>query len=193
MKRTIILAAIALIFGCNNPSNTKTGAGTSSNTQDSSTGNSAKTNSDATETGAEATEITVTLTGGANSGTYKATSNEATCSMGLTGAKSFGNQYSVSNKAPNELSSLQLIIDDYNAAKSGTDKFYIKVAFGKILEGNRYEINGGSSAMSMKKEGSGKATITESGGDKIVTIEGKTAAGVGISATIKCKKIITAG
>src|ERR1700753_4400215 len=69
------------------------------------------------------TAITVKLTGGANAGTFTATSAEPTCSMGLTGAKSFGNQYSVSGKKDNEFSSLQLIVDDYAAAKGGTTKF----------------------------------------------------------------------
>ena len=108
------------------------------------------------------------------------------------GEKSFGNQYSVNGKADNEFSSLQLIIDDKDAAKSGTGIFYLKVGFGKILKGKSYEINGGSSMMNIPKSGSGKAVLILSGSTKIVKIEGKTADGVGISASIACHGVVTA-
>jgi len=138
------------------------------------------------------TEIKITLTGGANAGVYTAVSAEPTCSMGLTGEKSFGNQYSVSGKGDKEFSSLQLIVDEYEAAKSGTDKFYIKVAFGKRLEGAKYEINGSDNSLAGKKQGSGKVTITESGATKTATIQGKTADGVAIDAKLICSSVITA-
>lgn len=137
------------------------------------------------------TEITVTLKGGANAGTFTDTSAEPTCSMGLTGPKSFGNQYSVGNKKDNEFSSLQLIVDDYQAAKSGTDKFYVKVAFGKRLMGNAYIINNSDNSLTGKKEGSGKLTITESLKGKKAHIEGRTAAGVEISCDLTCYSVIT--
>ena len=137
------------------------------------------------------TEIKLTLTGGANAGVYSAVSAEPTCSMGLTGEKSFGNQYSVSGKADNEFSSLQLLVDDYEAAKAGTEKFYIKVAFGKRLVGKAYEINGSDNSIAGKKQGSGKITITETGGNKVAHVEGKTSDGVGITADITCLSTIT--
>ncbi|MEI9957110.1 MAG: hypothetical protein WDM90_12590 [Ferruginibacter sp.] len=111
--------------------------------------------------------------------------------MGLTGKKSFGNQYSVSGKADNEFSSLQLLVDDYEAAKSGTDKFYISVAFGKILMGNKYEINGSDNSISGKKQGSGKLTIIEIGGSKVVHVAGKTSDGINISVDISCNTVLT--
>ena len=188
MKKIITLAATLLLLSCNNSGNktTKTSVSEDSNATDPAT-------NEASGGGAAGTEITVTLTGGANSGTYNATSADATCSEGLTGANSFGNQYSVKGKADNELSSLQLIIDNKDAAKKGTDQFYIKVAFGKILLGKKYEINGGTTYLTMPKTGSGKATLMESGSTKTVVVEGKTADGVGISATIKCNSVITNG
>ena len=111
--------------------------------------------------------------------------------MGLTGEKSFGNQYSVSGKGEHEFSSLQLIVDDYNEAKGGTDKFYVKIAFGKRLVGNKYEINSSSNALTGKKQGSGKLTIRENGSSKTVLITGKTADGVEITATLICNSFIT--
>ncbi len=174
---SFILAAI--LFSCN-----------SSNTKNADKP-IAPPNEKPVSNGADATQIKVTLTGGANAGIYTGNSTEPTCSMGLTGEKSFGNQYSVKGKGDNEFSSLQLLVDDYEAAKSGTDKFYIKVAFGKILQGKAYEINSSDNSLAGKKGGSGKLTITESGGSKIATVEGRTADGVSISATISCASVVT--
>ena len=137
------------------------------------------------------TLITGKLTGGPNAGSFSAKSINPTCSMGLTGAKSFGNQYSVSGKGDNDFSSLQLIVDDYDAAKKGTEKFYLKVAFGKRLLGKKYEINNSSNSLTGKKQGTGKLTIKENGAIKTVTITGKTKDGIEIVTTIVCNSIIT--
>jgi hypothetical protein len=136
--------------------------------------------------------ITGKITGGPNAGSFSATSADPTCSMGLTGPKSFGNQYSVGGKADNEFSSLQLIVDDYEAAKKGTDKFYVKVAFGKRLVGKKYEINGSDNSMAGKKQGSGKLTIKESGSTKTASLSGKTADGIEINVTLVCNAVVTA-
>lgn len=53
------------------------------------------------------------------------------------------------------------------------------------MGGKTYSIN------TRNKEGSGKATYSNTGGSKTVVIEGKTVDGVVISATIICKKIMT--
>ncbi len=129
------------------------------------------------------TFITVTLTGGPNAGTYQASSKESTCSMGLTGEKSFGNQYSEADKGEKELASVQLIADDYDEAKGGTSKFNIMIGFGKLLGGASYSLD------PEKNSGSGKLTITETGTGRIATIEGKTKEGVGVKAVITCNTI----
>ncbi len=181
MKKIIIPIAAVLFLSCN-----------SSESEKKETKEIPKTETEKTiSSGTVGTQIKVTLTGGANAGSYSANSAEATCSMGLTGEKSFGNQYSVGGKADNEFSSLQLMVDDYEAAKSGTDKFYISVAFGKRLQGNTYEINGSDNSIGGKKQGSGKLTVVENGGSKIAHIEGKTTDGVSINADITCNSIIT--
>ena len=141
---------------------------------------------------AAATTITGKITGGPHAGTFSATSAEPTCSMGLTGPKSFGNQYSVGGKADNEFSSLQLLVDDYEAAKKGTDRFYVKIAFGKRLVGKKYEISGSDNSMAGKKQGSGKLTIKESGSVKTATFTGKTSDGIEITATLVCNSVVTA-
>lgn len=186
MKKFIPLIAAALFFGCQSTSNNKTTTIATGNTSASTTKTEKSTS------GTVGSDISVTLTGGTNAGTYHVTSKNPTCSEGLTGDNSFGNQYSEKGKADNELSSLQLIIDDKNAAKNGTDKFSISLGFGKLLGGKTYNISTLDNNSGFKPSGSGKATLTEKDGTKTVVIEGKTADGVGISATIVCNKIITA-
>lgn len=184
MKQSTVILAALLLWACNNPIK-KSAAGATDSAATSTVVAALPDNK------AAATEITVTLTGGANAGTYTASSTEPTCSEGMAGEKSFGNQYSDGGKKDNELSSLQLIINDKDAAKSGTDKFYISVIIGKLMDGKRYFINGGVDFEGLTdKGGNGKATFTEAGGTKIVAVEGKTAAGVGISATIKCNNVV---
>jgi hypothetical protein len=188
MKKTALIAVFTLfLFSCKNTSSKKPGE-TKATQQTTESGNPADKPA---ASGSGGTKMAVTLTGGANAGSFTASSAEATCSMGLTGEKSFGNQYSVSGKADNEFSSLQLIVDDYEAAKAGTQKFYFKVAFGKRLMGNKYEINGSDNSLAGKKQGSGKLTITETGGSKLAHIEGKTSDGVGIVADITCITTLT--
>lgn len=130
---------------------------------------------------AKGSEITVTLTGGPNAGTYTITSDESTCSMGLTGEKSFGNQFSQTGKTDKELSSVQLIATNYEEAKKGTNDFTSDFTFGSIMAGKNYSLN------PAKNIGTGKLTITETGSARTATIEGTTKEGVGIKATITCR------
>lgn len=186
MKKIITIATALFFLGCNSSTNNKA-ANTPSDTTSVTTPKTEETPS-----GSSGSEISVTLTGGDNAGTYHVISKDPTCSEGLTGENSFGNQYSEKDKADNELSSLQLIIDDKNAAKNGTSKFSVSIGFGKILEGKTYNISTLDNNSGFKPSGSGKATLMESGNTKTVVIVGKTADGVGISATLICNKIMTA-
>lgn len=174
MKRIILFATTLFLFACNN---------SSSNSSKESL--STEKSSSREQPAAMASEIKVTLTGGANAGIYTVTSANPTCSMGLTGKNSFGNQYSVEGKKANELSSVQMIIDDADAAKKGTDKFMITISFGELFKGKSYEIK--------ENSGSGTATLSESGSTKTVSVEGKTKDGVGISATIICNSVLNGG
>ena len=185
MKKIFTIAATLLFLGCNNSSNNKTANAAADSTS------AATSKTEAATSGSAASEISVTLTGGANAGIYHVMSKDPTCSEGLTGDNSFGNQYSETGKGDKDLSSLQLIIDDKNAAKKGTDKFSIQVGFGKLFQGKTYEINTRSANSGTTQKGRGKATLTESGSTKTVVIEGKTTDGVGISATLTCNKVVT--
>lgn len=184
MKKIITLVATLLVLSCNSSGNKtdKTSGNEKTNVSDRPGADNGSTK------GLPGAEITVGIKGGPNAGNYSARSAETTCSEGLTGENSFGNQYSVKGKADNEFSSLQLIIDDKEAAKNGIDKFSIQVGFGKILGGKKYEIN----TRGNSKDGSGTATFTEKNGSKIVIISGKTADGIIITATILCHGAMTA-
>jgi len=186
MKKIITIATALLFLGCNSSTNNKTANATADNTS------ATTSKTDAATSGSGGSDITVTITGGANAGTYHVTTKDPTCSEGLTGDNSFGNQYSEKDKADNELSSLQLILDNKDAAKKGTEKFSISVGFGKLLGGKTYNISTQDNNAGFKPSGSGKATLTENGGTKTVVVEGKTENGVGISATIVCNRITTA-
>ncbi len=83
-------------------------------------------------------------------------------------------------KKDNELSSVQVIVDNYEAAKRGEETdFNINVGFGKIAFGKSYTI----------KTGDGKLSVTESGMGKVVKIAGTSKDGVKISAVIVCMTI----
>jgi len=186
MKKIITIVITLFFLGCNGSSDHKT-------TDNTFASKPATTSEAETATsGTAGAEIFVTLTGGANAGTYHVISKDPTCSEGLTGDNSFGNQYSENGKADNELSSLQLIIDDKTAAEKGTDKFSISVGFGKLISGKTYNISTRTGDPGFKPSGSGKATLTKNGNAKTVVIEGKTPDGVGISAKIVCNQVMTA-
>lgn len=73
------------------------------------------------------------------------------------------------------------------------DKFSISIGFGKLISGKTYNISTLDNNSGFKPGGSGKATLTESGNTKTVTIKGKTKDGVGISAIIVYHQVMTPG
>ncbi|WP_435356096.1 hypothetical protein [Emticicia sp. SJ17W-69] len=140
-------------------------------------------------TNAQNSIIKLIMVSGPNAGNYTANSDKTTCSCGLTGEKSFGNQFSQKVAKDNDFSSLQLIVDDKDAALKGTNNFYIKVAFGKILVGKKYEIDGRNSGIGFtKKMGKGICTLTKHGKSYDAHIVGETSDGVKIDATLVCNK-----
>lgn len=176
MKNKLLILATALLAACGATTTTKTNNDTATNTSETAASAQVPPSN-------KGSDITVTLTGGPNAGTYKATSAESTCSMGLAGDKAFGNQYSEKDKGEKELSSVQLIGNDYEEATKGTANFNVMVGFGKLLGGTTYSLD------PTKKDGTGKLTITESGSGKVATVEGTTKEGVGMKVVLTCKTI----
>ena len=101
MKKIISIEATLLFIGCNSSTSNKT-------TDNPSAGKSAPTpeTESVTSGGTFASEISVTLTGGANASTYHVTTQDITYSYELIRENSFGNPYSEKGKDDNELSSV---------------------------------------------------------------------------------------
>ena len=130
--------------------------------------------------GGTATTIHLVIGGGPHAGTYDAKSDNLTCTYGFAGSGSWGNQYSVTDKKPNEFSSLQLIVPDTKDAADGTNRFMMTAGFGELLQPGytEYTINTGASLSGssddVKKEGSGTITVEDRGKSGKVTFKGKT-------------------
>ena len=132
--------------------------------------------------------VHVVIANGPNAGTYDGETDRGGCSAGLTGAGSFGNQFSLpKEKDPKKFNSLQLIVPNAKAAASGTHDFELHVGFGPIIHRSaEYEIVTG------KGKGSGTVTVADHGTTATVSFEGTTAAGVKMHGTIDCKSILRA-
>jgi hypothetical protein len=141
--------------------------------------------------GGTATTIHLVIGGGPHAGTYDAKSNDITCTYGFAGPGSWGNQYSVTGKKPNEFSSLQLIVPDTKDAADGTDKFLITAAFGELMKPGYtdHTIN----TTKDNKEGSGTITVDDKGKTGKVTFKGKTKDNVTLEGTIDCHQLMRGG
>jgi len=140
------------------------------------------------------TTITLTVTGGEKAGTYEVTTQDTTCSYGLVGEDSWGNQYSVLTEDSDAFSSLQLIVPSTQAAKAGTDAFLTTISFGPLFslsgQGVSYEID---TRDPESARGQGTVTIEDSGSTARVTISGTTPEGVELEAVIECGDVLRAG
>ena len=142
--------------------------------------------------GIPATTIHLVIAGGKHAGTYDAKSTDPTCSYGLAGPASWGNQYSVTGKKVTEFSSLQLIVPDTKDAADGTDKFQLTVGFGDLLKAGYNEVNIDTKPDASKKAGSGTVTVKDRGKSGKVSFKGKTYDGVSLEGTIDCAQVIRA-
>lgn len=139
-------------------------------------------------TGPTATTLHLVVGGGPHAGTYDAKSHDITCTYGFAGKGSWGNQYSVTGKKPNEFSSLQLIVPDTKDAADGTDKFLITAAFGELMQPGYtdHTIN----TTKDNKEGSGTITVDDKGKTGKVSFKGKTKDNVTLEGTIDCHQLM---
>jgi hypothetical protein len=132
--------------------------------------------------------VHLVITGGANAGSYDGVTDRGGCSAGLTGAGSFGNQFSLpKEKDPKKFNSLQLIVPNAKAAASGTHDFTLIAGFGPLLARSaEYKIE------TAKHSGSGTVTVNDKGSTATVTFDATTAAGVKLHGTIDCKSVVRA-
>ena len=130
--------------------------------------------------------VHVVIANGPNAGTYDGETDRGGCSAGLTGAGSFGNQFSLpKEKDPKKFNSLQLIVPNAKAAASGTHDFELHVGFGPIMNRSAEYV-----IVTKKGQGSGTVTVADHGPTAMVTFEGTTAAGVKLHGTIDCKSVL---
>lgn len=138
--------------------------------------------------GAPATTIHLVVTGGEHAGTYDATSADLTCTYGFAGPGSWGNQYSVTEKAEGEFSSLQLIVPDAKDAGDGTERMLMTVGFGPLL-GPAYSEHT-IDAREGKGKGRGTIAVDDRGSRGKVSFKGTSADGVGLEGTIECHQVM---
>ena len=131
------------------------------------------------------------VTGGKNAGVYGASTERGGCSYGLSGPGSWGNQLSQpKDKDPKHFNSLQLIVPDSKAAKSGAKDFFLSVGFGPLLSRSaEYKVE---SRSGQKKTGSGVVTVIDKGTTGTVTFNATTSDGVKLEGTIDCKSVMRA-
>jgi opacity protein-like surface antigen len=129
--------------------------------------------------------VHVVITGGAHAGTYNGSTDRGGCSAGMTGRGSFGNQYSLPKENdPKVLNSVQVIVPNAKAAGSGTDLFFLNVAFGRVFKRDaEYKVD------TQKKSGTGTITVHDKGSTAEITFDAKTADGVHLVGTIDCKSV----
>ena len=135
--------------------------------------------------GASTATISLTLSGGGNAGNFTAEAPDAGCSRNPLGENTFGLQYSVDE--PQGFTSLQIIINDAEAAKAGdgTDDFIATVTIGPLF-------GEGSTSYDIKPTdedtpaGTGTITLDDRGDSATMVIDGTTDDGVGVDATVEC-------
>lgn len=149
--------------------------------------------------GDPATTIHLVVSGGPHAGTYDVTSTDITCSYGFAGPGSWGNQYSVADKKPNEFSSLQLIVPDTKDAADGTETFVITAGFGSMMDPgySEHTINTGATLggadPDAERKGSGTITVDDKGQTGKVTFKGTTEDNVTLEGTIDCHRLMRSG
>ena len=179
----LLLAACGT--GAATPTSTPDGADaepTVAATDDGSSGDGGS----AGDAGGDATaSVEVTVTGGEFAGTYTGSVADAGCSRGATGENTFGLQYSTDEDV--ELSSVQLLVNDADAAAGGSDDFLTMLTFGDWVEGTTVEVEPPA------ENGSGSVTLDDRGDSATITIDAETADGMAIDATVECHSVYDFG
>ena len=141
--------------------------------------------------------VSVTLTGGPDAGTYTGTDNP-NCSLGLSGANTWGTQFSIIGAGQEQLSSFQLVapeggVPDPESMFGGT-VFLMTVTIGPFEgTGSRaYEIAIYTEDSDKPTTGYGAADVTDNGATAVIHATGGTYDGVAIDATVTCPSVTRA-
>lgn len=150
-------------------------------------------NAGGSSTNGDVVVVDLVVTGGPKAGTYHGRANDGGCSRGSSEEGAYwGNQFSVVSDDPNEFTSLQLIVQaPTDDIATGTSSFLTTASFGPILDPSaEYTINGLPDATG---NGSGTVKVADAGSTATITINGTTADGVQLDATIHCNHILDFG
>ena len=131
--------------------------------------------------------VHLVITGGDFAGTYDVDITEGGCSTGATGAGSFA-VASVVVDPKSAFDGPQITVYDAAAAASGTDSQF-SAAFTFNSFAGTVEVNPYLTASQGRSFGEGTATLDNRGDSATLTIEGTTADGASVSATIECHKV----
>lgn len=177
----LALILIALVGACSSPASNEGGG--DAVTDEGGTDNAGGGAGGDGAGGSSTASITVTISGGSpQDGTHDAEAPDGGCSRNLSGENTFGLQYSTSGSAG--FTSHQLIVRDAAAAASGSDDFQTDVT----VDGAIYSIDTGAGVLN-DPSGSGTVTVDDRGDTATITIEGETAEGYGLEATIECHQV----
>ena len=130
--------------------------------------------------------LRVAVAGGRHAGQHEKKQDMPTCSIGYAGKGAWGNAASDTDDKEG-LVGMDLVVSDTAAAYRGTSDFMATVYFDDRLQEK-------NQLMLEPKKGKGTGTVkVERRGDKAtVTVDGKTADGVGVKATVDCDNVMTA-
>jgi hypothetical protein len=183
-----ILVPVTLLVACSSASPTSQesqGATASSAASEEASGEPSAAESATESTGdGGVASAEVTIGSGSRAGTYTATLLNGGCARNYIGPNSF----TVSSdqvEATGGFVGPQLTISDASGAASSTDQFVFGAPFDNYAE--TFEL-----VPQAPDRGTGTATLDDRGNTATVTVEGTTADGIAISATIECHSIVSA-
>lgn len=188
-RSLISLALVAVLASCSRDEGQAAAPVASDSATAATAAAPAEATSDASTAAAGAGAIHVQITGGAHAGTYDIANTDG-CSFGLAEKGAWGNQFSRDSEDPGELSSVQLIVPNSQAAAAGTKQFLMTVAFGPMFgEGaTQYTVDTRAAA----DKGQGTVTVEDRGQNGTVSFDATTADGVQLKGTIECGGVLRA-
>jgi hypothetical protein len=198
MKAFALIAVLSLAAACGGGGGATTRPGAtgpaqpSTGGQPSSGGQSSAAATSAPQPGAGT--VAVIVTGGEHQGVYTASGNP-NCSYSFFSTNTWGVQYSITDAAPDDLSSVQLVYRPDGTGGDEDDMFagtslLLTVAFGDLLDSEAYtEYTVEVRADDEEGKGTGTAEVGDAGTTALIHATGTTDEGVEIDATITCPNV----
>ena len=138
-------------------------------------------------------KVDVQIEGGPDAGTYSAT-GETNCTKDFIGEGAWGVQFSLTEGADKDLTSVQLVYNEQG--QQGEDMFagtklLLTVTIGPLFDtGRSYEIDVKTDDSGEESKGEGTAEVTEGIDDATIHAMGTTAEDVALDVTIDCGGLV---